>query len=118
MSKTDFVDYVVGDLLAGIRGVRARAMFGGYGVYKDDAIFGIIADDVLYFKVDDSNRASYEKAGSQPFTYTAKKKKKVVMSYWEVPADILEDRETLEEWVERSLRIHSKVKKLQKRKSR
>lgn len=104
--KNDFVEYVVGDLLAGIRGVRARAMFGGHGIYKDDTIFGIVIEDVLYFKADASNRAQYEKLGSKPFTYLAKGSKKVSMSYWEVPAEVLEDRENLEGWASKSILIN------------
>ena len=105
MKKSSFVDYVTGDLLGGISGVRARAMFGGHGIYKGDTIFGIIVGDELYFKVGDSNRKDYEKASSEPFVYTAKGNKRVTMSYWKVPAEAMEDLQVLEEWAEKSLRV-------------
>ena len=104
MKKSNFVEYVVSDLLGGISGVRARAMFGGYGIYKVDTMFAIIVDDELYFKVGDLNRKDYEKLGSEPFVYKAKGGKKVAMSYWKVPAEAMEDLQVLEEWVEKSLR--------------
>ena len=44
MKSNEFVEWVTGDLLAQMSGVTARAMFGGYGVYKDGVIFGIIVD--------------------------------------------------------------------------
>ena len=40
--------------------VRARSMFGGVGIYSGDLFFALIADDALYFKVDDSNRGDFE----------------------------------------------------------
>src|SRR3989338_9672092 len=99
MSKNSFVNYVLHDAMQGIRGVTARAMFGGYGLYKDGVVFGIIADDELYFKVDEKNLPSYKQHGSQPFTYEGKNHKMIAMSYWVVPAEILEDREPLAKWV-------------------
>ena len=113
MKKSSFVDYVTSDLLGGISGVRSRAMFGGYGVYKNDTIFAIIVEDELYFKVGDLNRKDYERAGSEPFVYTAKGNKKVAMSYWKVPAEAMEDLQVLEEWAEKSLRVSAAGRRLQ-----
>ena len=109
MKRNDFAEYVTEDLLAGL-GVSARAMFGGYGLYRDGVIFGIIADDTLYFKVGDSNRAQYEAAGSRPFSYGTARGKKAVMSYWEVPARVLEDRKTAAAWAEESRALSAAVK--------
>ena len=44
----DFVEYVL-DRLSSFGRMRARAMFGGHGIYKDDLIIGIIVDGELYF---------------------------------------------------------------------
>jgi DNA transformation protein len=90
------IDYIVEDLLSGVEGIRSRAMFGGHGIYQDELFFAIVVDDEIYFKVDDTNRPDYEKAESEPFAYEVSgRKKPVVMSYWKVPADILEDRQAL-----------------------
>lgn len=110
MTKSTFIDYVTQDLLSNFKGVSARAMFGGYGLYRDGVIFGIIVDDTVYFKADETNRAEYEKRGSEAFTYAAKGGKKVAMSYWEVPAEILDDREAIAEWAERSWKINRSKK--------
>ena len=61
----EFVDYVI-DQLADWADVSARRMFGGAGLYCDGTIFAVIADDVAYLKVDDSNREDFIKAGSAP----------------------------------------------------
>lgn len=97
-----FHEYIVGDVLAGIEGLTSRAMFGGYGLYKSGVIFGIIVGESLYFKVNASNRADYLKAGSAPFQYEGKKGKKITLSYWEVPIDVIEDRQDIEIWAEKA----------------
>ena len=102
---TSFHDYVVFDLLADIQGITSRAMFGGWAIYENEAIFGIIVEGELYFKVDDNNRSEFERAGSHPFVYTKRDGKPITMSYWLVPEDITEDRERLRDLVERSVAI-------------
>ena len=107
---SDFVEYVVKDLLSELCGVTSRAMFGGYGLYKDGVIFGIVADDELYFKVGTANRKKYETAGSKPLTYDTKKRKNIALSYWEVPADVMDDREATACWAEESCKIRRKIR--------
>ena len=65
-----FHDYVIQDRLGKIPGITSRAMFGGWGVYKDGIIFAIIDDDQLYFKVDDQLQPEFEQLGSSPFVYS------------------------------------------------
>lgn len=109
MSNYDFLDYVTDDLLSKLRDVTCKIMFGGFGLYQGPVFFAIIADDVLYFKVDDTNRAKYEAAGSKPFSYTTKSGKEVVMTYWQVPAQIMENKTKAAEWAMESVRINEKI---------
>jgi DNA transformation protein len=92
----EFVEYVVESLRAMGR-VGARRMFGGHGIFMDGVMFGLIADDQLYLKVDDGNRAAYEAEGLQPFTYNGKGKP-VEMSYREAPSEGFDDPEILCAW--------------------
>ena len=86
-------------------------MFGSYGIYKDGVFFAIVSDDILYFKINDSIRSMYEAYGSQPFSYEGKSGKSITMSYWEVPADILENHTKLAQWVEKSVSITKNTQK-------
>ena len=104
----EFLTFVL-DQLAGWGPVAARRMFGGAGLYRDGKMFGLIADDVAYLKVDDSNREAFVKAGSSPFKPFPDKP--MSMSYYEIPPDILENREKLKGWATRSLAIRKKRKK-------
>lgn len=98
--RSALLDVVI-DALAPLGHAAGRSMFGGYGLYLDGLITGIIARDTLYLKVGDGNRADYEAAGSQPFTYDGGGKP-VAMSYWEVPAEVIEDPERLRAWALRA----------------
>lgn len=82
--------------------VTGRRMFGGYSLYSDGSIFALIAEDVLYFKTDESNRPDYEAAGMPAFDPGGDDHP---MRYHAVPADILEDPERLRLWAERSVAI-------------
>ena len=87
--------------MGGEERVTSRSMFGGWGLYKDGKIFGIIADGVVYLKVLEPHRVAFEKLGSQPFRYSRKDGKVATMGYWSVPDEVLEDREIFREWVGR-----------------
>ena len=81
-------------------------MFGGIGIFKDGLMFGMIdGQEVFRLKVDETNQQQYESRGMQPF-YAASKKKG--MPYWEVPADILENKTELAKWAKASFDIAKK----------
>lgn len=87
-------------------------MFGGYGLYKDGVVFALIADEKLYFKVDESNQIWYESQGSKPFTYAKGKHKPTTMSYWEVSEEMMGDEELIKKLVNESYQISLKKKKV------
>jgi DNA transformation protein len=97
----EFRDFVL-DQLARIPQLRSKTMFGGVGLYSGDAFFGIVAADELFFKVDHTNRAAYEAAGSEPFRPVVARP--VSMSYWRVPIEVLEDPGELAAWALAAIR--------------
>jgi DNA transformation protein and related proteins len=84
--------------------VRARGMFGGHGVYCDDLFFALVAHDMLHLKVDDSNRADFVARGKGPFL-PFPEKPELVMNYYEVPADVVEDSEQLVVWARKAIAV-------------
>lgn len=113
-----FHDYVVHDLMGDAGGVSSRAMFGGWAIYQHGVVFGIILDGELYFKVGPDNRPEFERMGSRPFVYTRPDGKSVVMPYWLVPEDAMDDREGLRELMRASVAVGRKSKKTAKRPAR
>ena len=92
--RDSFKDFVL-DQLNGLRGVTCRSMFGGYGLYQGEVFFGIIHKSRLYFKTDEASRAAYRERGMKPFRPNAKQ---TLKTFYEVPADIIEDAEQLVTW--------------------
>ncbi len=89
-----FKDFVL-DQLANLRGVTCRAMFGGYGLYREETFFGIIHKGRLYFKVTPTTVERYKAHGMKPFRPNVKQ---TLNHYYEVPLEILEDSENLTDW--------------------
>lgn len=104
MMKDSFVDFVQ-EQLRDIPGISFRSMFGGWGIYKNETIFAIIVDGTLYLKVGDTNRVLFEERHCLPFVYQGQKGKKIVMSYWTIPEDVIECPEELKSWVDRSVQV-------------
>jgi DNA transformation protein len=90
-----YKDYIVYDVLGHIDGITARAMFGGWSIYKDGVIIGIIADGVLYLKKDGTE----EEKESASFQYKNTHGTLVTMPYMSAPESLLENPQLLEEKV-------------------
>jgi DNA transformation protein and related proteins len=95
-AESEFVGFVL-ESLRPLARVAARRMFGGHGIFMDGLMFGLIADDQLYLKVDAGNRAAYEAEGLPPFTYVGKGRR-IEMSYHEAPSEGFDDPEILCDW--------------------
>jgi DNA transformation protein and related proteins len=99
--SADYLQYVL-DQLTQLGEVAAKRMFGGVGLYCGEFFFGLIAEDTLYLRVDDENRADYAARGAAPFR-PYPDRPEVSMSYFEAPAEVLEDARQLAEWARRSV---------------
>jgi len=115
-NQNKFFEYVV-DLLSTMGEIRFRAMFGGYGIYKGDLMFALIANDVLYFKVDDINRPKFESDDLCPFVYNGGKKP-IKMSYYEAPQEGLDDGSILCKWGEDAFEAALRSKKTKPKKKK
>jgi len=62
IEQREYVAHIV-DLLQFIGPVESKSMFGGFGVFLEGLMFGLIADNELYLKVDTENRQDYEDLG-------------------------------------------------------
>ena len=95
-TKPAFVEFIE-ETLSPIK-ARCKSMFGGWGVYTQDRMMGLIIEDVLYLKTDSENIAMFKNAKLEPFTYETSQKS-VSISYYRAPEDMLEDWEALEPWI-------------------
>ncbi len=114
---SDYVAYIIHDCMQEVSGVSARFMFGGWGLYKDGLMFGLVADDRLYFKVGESNKDDYVSRGCGPFVYSQGNHKPTTMSYYEVPDEVIENKEEIVVWVAKAVEVQKQAKKPKKAKS-
>lgn len=108
MADDSFKSFVL-DQLSAVPELRAKAMFGGHGLYSGEHFFGILFEGTVYFKVDDTTRAAYESRNMPPFTYEMKGRM-MTMSYYEVPPDVLEDRNEAVVWASQAIQVAAKKK--------
>lgn len=99
-------DFVI-DQLGRVAPVVARAMFGGVGLYAEGLFFALIAEDRLYFKVDEVTRPRFERLGREPFRPFGEAH---AMGYYELPADVLEDVDQLNRWMREAIEVARRAK--------
>ena len=99
--SSDYLDYLR-DQLSGLGGVTSRRMFGGAGLYCDEFFFALIDNDTLYLRVNDSNRADFTTRGMGQFR-PYPESPQLSTTYYETPADVLEDAAELVAWARRSV---------------
>lgn len=98
----DFADYLR-ETLTALGPVTVRRMFGGAGVFLDGLMFGLIADDALYLKADDGNRAAFEAEGLEPFAYERTGGHTTIMSYHRAPDRLLDEPEEMQAWAREAM---------------
>lgn len=102
-----YLKYVINQL-TDFGEIETKKMFGGVGLFHQGLMFGKIGNDVFRLKVDKHNEKNFEDKGMKPF-YSEKKKKG--MPYWEVPVDVLEDKNELAKWAAKSYEAAVRNKK-------
>ena len=99
--------------------IKTKSMFGVDGVFMTlpggDQMFGLIAGETLYLKVDDTNRADFQEEGKRPFVYESKNGKQDVASYYELPETIYDEPDLFTEWARKSLDAALRARKPKKK---
>jgi DNA transformation protein and related proteins len=101
--------------LSRVTPVTGKSMFGGVGIYAQGLFFALIAEDRLYFKVDDVTRAEFAKRGMEPFRPFGEDS---AMGYYEVPADLVEDVNQLETWIKKAIAVAAAAKSSKNKRSK
>ena len=104
-----FRTFALEQLGRGVQGVRGKNMFGGVGIYAGELFFALIAEDTLYFKVDESNRGDFEARGMLPFRPYGDGGE--TMHYYQVPDGLLDDPDELGRWAGQAIDVARQAKK-------
>lgn len=93
-----FVDSLL-DLLAPLGDVTARKMFGGYGVYKETIMFGLVSQNRFYIRTDDETKDRFIDQGCEPFVFCLDKAgNPVVSKYYEPPEMAFSNAQRMKPW--------------------
>ena len=110
-ARSSYLEFLF-EQLAPLGEISSRAMFGGHCLYCDAVVFALVANNAMFLKADDVNRAAYENRGLKPFRPF--EDQNAVMSYYEAPPEIFEDSEAMQTWcggsVEAGRRAQAKKK--------
>ena len=114
---SEFVDNLE-EVFTSFGPIHTKRMFGGYGVYHDNLMFGLVADDVLYLKANEDSSNNFIELGLQQFEYE-KAGKIIKMSYYMAPEEIFDDQEKAHDWAVLAFESALRAKKItQKSKGR
>ena len=72
-------------------------MFGGFGIFHQGLMFGLISEGSLYLKTDAETRSLFTDEGATPFSYY-KQGKECRLSYYLAPEQFFEDSEACQRW--------------------
>src|ERR1700733_7311945 len=86
------------DLLAPLSPLPRPMFHGG-------AMFALIVRDALYFRVDGNTRERFERAGSEPFSYTRQGRQVSLSAYYAVPEDLFDRPDELLEWARNAVAV-------------
>ena len=96
IEQREYAAHIV-DLLQFIGPVESKSMFGGFGMFLEGLMFGLVAGNELYLKVDIQNLQDYEDLGLRAFSFE-KQGRQFKISYYQAPEEAMEDAELLSDW--------------------
>jgi DNA transformation protein len=108
VASTEFASFLR-DQLAPLGYVTMRRMFGKTGVFCEGLMFGMVTENVLYFRVDSQNRATFKEAESFPSLNYVKNGSTIDLSFWRAPDRLFDEHDELIAWARAALAAAHRV---------
>ena len=99
-SENEFITFLL-EQLKPLGSVEAKSMFGGFGIYRQGLMFGLVSEDTLYLKADEVNRREFDGKGLPRFTYE-RRGKTLSMSYYQAPPEAMDSAKALCGWAQKA----------------
>ena len=93
------------ELLEPLGPVVFKRLFGGEGLSLGGVTFAFIMEQSLYMRVDDETRPAFEDAGAEPFSYSTKRKRVIVRSFFATPEELFDDAAEFRDWARAALAV-------------
>ena len=102
VASDSFADFLR-EQLAPLGRIALRRMFGKTGVFCDGTMLGMVTDNMLYLRVDASNRAAFKEAEAFPPLNYQKKGATIDLAFWRAPERLFDEPDELVEWARLAL---------------
>jgi DNA transformation protein len=102
VASDSFAD-VLREQLAPLGHVTVRRMFGKTGVFCDGLMLAMVRDDMLYFRVDDDNRAMFKEAEAFPPLNYEKGGGSIDLAFWRAPERLFDEPDEFLAWARAAL---------------
>jgi DNA transformation protein and related proteins len=103
MTASDSFAEFLREQLAPLGRIVLRRMFGKTGVFCDGVMLAMVRDNVLYFRVDDENRETFQEAAAFPPLNYAKRGGPIDLAFWRAPERLFDEPEELVTWARAAL---------------
>ncbi|MFY0674786.1 MAG: TfoX/Sxy family protein [Bacteroidia bacterium] len=101
----EFKEFVL-DQLSSIEVFETKNMFGGLALLVEGGAFAKLKHDRLWLKANEQNKSYFIEKGMKQYSYGKDNSRK--LNFYETPIDILENKDKLKVWVQRSIDCISK----------
>jgi DNA transformation protein len=101
--------------LAPLGRVTLRRMFGKTGVFCDGVMFAVVADNMLYLRLDDQNREAFAEALASPLLNYEKKGATIDLAFCRAPERLFDEPDELVAWARAALAAARRVAAKRKR---
>lgn len=81
----------------------SRRMFSGVGIMRDGLMFALLANDTMYFRVDEQTRPRFIEAGCSSFRYNRSGREVSIESYYAVPDSLYDQQDSLLDWARQAI---------------
>ena len=108
VASTEFASFLR-DQLAPLGDVTMRRMFGKTGVFCEGVMFGVVTENILYFRVDRRNQAIFKEAEAFPSLSYVKNGCTIELSFWRAPDRLFDEHEAFVAWARAALAAAHRV---------
>src|ERR1700691_2338433 len=88
----------VAELFSAFGPVEVRRVFNFDGLYIEDTMFGLVANERVFLKTDAESRKAFAAEACGPLHYRARDGADVEMSYYEMPSRLYDEPEESSDW--------------------
>lgn len=82
--------------------VDVKRFFGGASLCLGGVQFAFVMKGTLYLRANEDTRKKFEDLGACPFSYSTRARRVTVASYYETPAEVMDDSTALHAWAKQA----------------